>query len=137
MGVTANLNPVVVAADLAGFEDRQAAGLDQTGIFPNGPLNGAVNGNAIVVQFFQGATADTSHDNPIHRMPPQGCHGVAGTMLMVLVRVREGFYGIRIQIHKDKKRRRPEMAVNVTIDTLVFNYRKSDFHVYCISLIKC
>jgi hypothetical protein len=47
VGTLTNLNPVMVAADLAWLKHRQVAGLDQPGIFPNGSFNGPVNGNAV------------------------------------------------------------------------------------------
>jgi hypothetical protein len=128
VGAPTDLHPVMVAADLARIENRQFASLDHAGIFPNGSFNSPVDLNTVGVQFFKGAAADTSHHHTIHPAPPQGTHGIAVTMLMVLIRIFEDLIRIRIQVYKYKKGRRPEMAVNDTVQSSVFFYRKSDFH---------
>jgi hypothetical protein len=75
--VTASdLNPMVVTANLIGFENREVAGLDQTGIFLHGAFNGPVDGNSIAVEFFQGAVADAPHHDPIHLAPPRAVMGL-------------------------------------------------------------
>jgi hypothetical protein len=119
---------VVVAADLSRVEYRQIAGFDQAGIFLNGSFSGPIDGNTVIVELFQGTAADTAHHNAIHLTPPQGGQGIAGAVIVILIRIFEGFYRVRIQIDKYKKGRGPEMAVNVTVEAFVFCYRKSDFH---------
>jgi hypothetical protein len=123
-----NLNPVMVAADLTRIEHRQIAGLDQAGIFTDGSFGGTVYGNAIIVELFQGTATDTAHHDAVHPTPTQGRHGIAGTVIVLLVRVFEGLHRFRIQIDKYKKGCGTEMAVNITVYPFVFYYRKSDFH---------
>jgi hypothetical protein len=120
MGTVPDLDAMVVTARLIGFEHRQVAGLDQTGILLHGSLDGPVDGNAVVVEFFQGTTADASYHDSIHLLPTEGGHGIAGTMLMILVWVFESFNGVRIQVHKDKEGCGTEMVVDIAVNTVVF-----------------
>jgi hypothetical protein len=128
VGTFPDLHPMMMPAHLARFEHRQIAGFDQEGIFFYTAFNGPVNGDAVVVELFQGTAADPADHDPVHQTPAQCTQRVAVAVLMVLIGIFENLYGIPIDVDKHKKRRRSEMAMDDAVQSFIFKYGKCNFH---------
>jgi hypothetical protein len=81
------------------------------------------------IQLVQCTAADTTNNNSLYLMAAKTCHRVACAVLMELVTVVDRRYLAGDHVHYDKSRSRPKMPINLTLQTFIFQNRKTDFHV--------
>jgi hypothetical protein len=121
----------MTAAGMARHIFRQSIGPEECNVFGNRSFPCLENSHSGAIEFVQRPAANPAHHYCIHLMAAKARYRIAGPMLMNFVAVVDRNYLAGDHIHHDKLWRRPKMPIHLTLQPLIFQNRKTDFH--CVS----
>jgi hypothetical protein len=94
-----------------------------------GRLDGKKDSNPARLQLHHRPHPDATNSDSGDVMPCQGSQGLTTAMLMMKVLVLDGLARASVRVHNQKKRSRPEVAANGTLQSEIFSHRNAKVHV--------
>ena len=109
----------MAATGMARLVFRQPIGPKERNVFGDGPFLCLEYPHPGSIQFVKRTAANAANHDCIHLMSAKTCHRIAGPVLVNPVAVVDGYYLAGYHVNHDKPRRRPEMPMHLTLQTII------------------